>query len=312
MIRVLVACAVGAFGCSKQTSPDAAPAPLTPEERREELGAAKESARGSRDVETLARLGRAHLAVGEVQSAAEVFQRAVDSEPKHQMARLGLALCQALVGKREGAIRALSVLREQGHTLDPTMDAVIAALLSQPVQTPSPLPPPPSPPHTATPPPAPDVPPALAEAIAHFQAGRYDEAIATARALAATDVRALKLVSDAFFNSRRFTQAAQGYGEVLRAEPENDTVRKYRADALLQSAEPAKARAEYEALIARNPTVAGLHLLLGDAALAAGDPAKAQEAWTTAQQKGASADDVAQRRAKLSTPTTPPAGETPP
>ncbi len=291
------------LGCDRSAPPPRVAG--TPEERREEVGAAKDLAtREPSNPDAHSRLGRAHLAVAEAATALGAFQRALDLNPKSREAREGLAAAFLALGRPFDAANALASLRSQGLEPNAALEALVAGVGAANR-------PPPSVPAAvaAAPPASPPVPPAPPPAnpgarptdpvVTAFEQGKFDEVIQKLTAVPERDLFQTKVLADALYNAKRFTEAAQQFALVVQQEPGNEQARRFRATALMQAGDFSNAHSAYLELAKRHPDEAGLEVLTGDAAAQLGDSAGAREAYQRARAKGFDSGQLDKRLAEL-------------
>lgn len=245
----------------------------------------------------LARDGRAKLAEGDKKAARAHFQRAMEVGPKEPHGRLGIALIELIEGNTPSAEDQLVALRAGG--LDPAREAPwLVTLLDARRHFPaaeavmrggSP--------DVTQPAAAPDTAPSAeqnhaapvdgdAPLIESFRRGDYEAVRRAVEPEPSPTLFRQKLLADAYYNLQDWTRAVRTYRLVLRAEPANEPVTQYLADALVRLGRYDDAIGFYRVLAENNPTRPGFWRLIGDAATAKGDTEVALASYLRAVSAG--------------------------
>lgn len=98
----------------------------------------------------------------------------------------------------------------------------------------------------------------------YFDRGAYDEAIALLNKVPESDRDAstLAMLGLSYLQAHDFSEAVDAYRKALAQEPENHDLRRYYADALLDSGKTAEARAELQKILKADPEDGKSHLRL--------------------------------------------------
>ena len=99
----------------------------------------------------------------------------------------------------------------------------------------------------------------------YLDQGNYADAIATLERIAPGDMdpSALVMLGQAYLQTRDYEKAVDAYNQALQQDPENQELRQYYAEALLNSGKNSEARAEFQKILRTDPNDGAAWLRLG-------------------------------------------------
>jgi tetratricopeptide (TPR) repeat protein len=257
---------------------------------------------GPTKAELLAADGRAHMAQGDLEAAAALFEQARVTGRNEPHGRLGLATLALSQGELAAARRHLIGLRAVG--IDPGLAGPWLTLFIdlQAESTPSSSVAPAGSgarlgTHT-------EAGPLTAEGgafpdntalIELFRNGRFQDIVLRLSSLPAPTLFQLRLLGTAYYRLEKYEQAVRALRSALLIDPRNVSVLQYLADSLTRLGRHQDAIRMYRILADMEPSDPGNWRLIGEAASASGDDEIALAAYSRAVENGLDNAEIRER-----------------